>query len=226
MTSWMLDLWFDLQLTYFYFWSTYDFGQRMTRYDIQRLDEWFFAIYEPTSIFIFGQFSVARKLILNGGAIRPIGLLLCFRVVCPSVRPSVCPSFHLSRFRGTTLRAAPSKNYAFSTNYHACIAMPTLPRCAPPILCWPWPPYNLLPRLCLTWIFFRRSSLMGTTLRDIFSSAVPPGSGAFQMPTRLSSSASASVSASASTLRGGRANLRNASVTFSLFWHEASLGWH
>ena len=55
----------------------------------------------------------------------------------------------------------------------------------------------------------------------IFSSAVPPGSGAFQMPTRPSSSASA---ASASTLRGGRANLRNASVTFSLFLHEASLG--
>ena len=25
-------------------------------------------------------------------------------------------------------------------------------------------------------------------------------------------------------LRRGRANLRNASVTFSLFWHEASLG--
>ena len=51
------------------------------------------------------------------------------------------------------------------------------------------------------------------------SSAVPIGSGAFQMPTRPSSS-----SASASTLRRGRANLRNASVTFSLFWHEASLG--
>ena len=67
---------------------------------------------------------------------------------------SVCPSFRLSHFRGTTLRAAPSKNYAFSTNYHACIAMPTWPRCAPPILCWPWPPYNLLPRSCLTWIFF------------------------------------------------------------------------
>ena len=62
------------------------------------------------------------------------------------------------------------------------IAMPTWPRCAPSILCWPWPPYNLLPRSCLTWIFFvdphwwvslcvvfnldlfRRSSLMGTTL--------------------------------------------------------------
>ena len=72
---------------------------------------------------------------------------LCFPV---SVRPSV----RLSRFRGTTLRAAPSKNYAFSTNYHACIAMPTLPRCAPPILCWPWPPYDLLPRSCLTWISF------------------------------------------------------------------------
>ena len=60
----------------------------------------------------------------------------------------------------------------------------------------------------------------------IFSSAVSPGSGAFQMPTCPSSSASvaASAAASASTLRGGRANLRNASVTFSLFWHEASLG--
>ena len=61
----------------------------------------------------------------------------------------------------------------------------------------------------------------------IFSSAVPPGSGAFQMPTCPSSAASASAAASAaaaSTLRGGRANLRNASVTFSLFLHEASLG--
>ena len=67
------------------------------------------------------------------------GGTLCFRVVRPSVT-----------FRGTTLHAAPSKNYAFSTNYHACIAMPTWPRCAPPILCWPWSPYNLLPRSCLT----------------------------------------------------------------------------
>ena len=55
---------------------------------------------------------------------------------------------------GTTLCTAPSKSYAFSTNYHACIAMPTWPRCAPPILFSPWPPYNLLPRLCLTCIFF------------------------------------------------------------------------
>ena len=62
----------------------------------------------------------------------------------------------------------------------------------------------------------------------IFSSAVPPGSGAFQMPTRPSSASAASAasaaSTSTSTLRGGRANLRNASVTFSLFLHEASLG--
>ena len=63
--------------------------------------------------------------------------------------------------------------------------------------------------------------------KNLFSSAVPSGSGAFQMPTRPSaSSASSSASSAASTLRGGRANLRNASVTFSLFWHEASLGWH
>ena len=78
------------------------------------------------------------------------GGTLCFRVVRPS--------FHPPRFRGTTLRAAPSKNYAFSTNYHACIAMPTWPRCAPPILCWPWPPYNFLLRSCLTWIFISRGA--------------------------------------------------------------------
>ena len=36
---------------------------------------------------------------------------------------------------------------------------------------------------------------------------------------------SAAAAASAATLRGGgRANLRNASVTFCLFLHEASLG--
>ena len=58
--------------------------------------------------------------------------------------------FLRSSLMGTTLRAAPSKSYAFSTNYHACTAMPTWPRCARPILCWPWPPYNLLPRSCLT----------------------------------------------------------------------------
>ena len=62
------------------------------------------------------------------------------------------------------------------------------------------------------------------SMLQIFSSAVPPGSGAFQMPTRPSSSSSSSSAAAASTLREGRANLRNASVTFSLFWHEASLG--
>ena len=63
----------------------------------------------------------------------------------------------------------------------------------------------------------------------LFSSAVPSGSGAFQMPSRPSSSASSassSLAAAVSTLKGERANLRNASVTFSLFWHEASLGWH
>ena len=70
-------------------------------------------------------------------------------------------------------------------------------------------------------------SVMRSYCPEIFSSAVPPGSGAFQMPTCPSSSSSSSVSASsaaASTVRGGRANLRNASVTFSLVWHEASLG--
>ena len=55
---------------------------------------------------------------------------------------------------GTTLRTAPSKSYAFSTNYHACIAMPTWRRCALAILFWPWPPNNLFPKSCLTWIFF------------------------------------------------------------------------
>ena len=61
---------------------------------------------------------------------------------------------HRSSLMGTTLLAAPSKSYAFSTNYHACIALPRSRRCVLPILFWPWPPYNLLPRSCLTWIFF------------------------------------------------------------------------
>ena len=79
---------------------------------------------------------------------------LCSWVVHPSFLLSVCPSVRPSHFRGTTLRAAPSKRYAFSTKYHACIAMPTWRRCAPHILFWPWPPYNLLQRSCLTLIFF------------------------------------------------------------------------
>ena len=77
------NVWTDLQFTYFYFRSTYEYGQIMTRYDCKRPDEWFLAIFELTSTwpnFIFGQFSVAWKLILNGGAIRPIGLL--FIKVC------------------------------------------------------------------------------------------------------------------------------------------------
>ena len=48
-----------------------------------------------------------------------------------------------------TLRAAPSKRYAFSTNYNVCITMPTWCRCAPPILFWPWLLYSLFPRSCL-----------------------------------------------------------------------------
>ena len=39
------------------------------------LDKWFWAMFEPTSTFTFGQFSVARKPIINGGPIRPTGLL-------------------------------------------------------------------------------------------------------------------------------------------------------
>ena len=81
----------------------------------------------------------------------------------------------------------------------------------------------------LTTLCVQVSDPTGINDGTLFSSAVPPGSGAFQMPTCPSSSSSSSVSVSssaASTLRGGRANLRNASVTFSLFWHEASLGWH
>ena len=83
--------------------------------------------------------------------------------------PRLCLTWIFCRswLMGTTLRAAHSKSHAFSTNYHACIAMPTWHRCAPPILFWPWPPYNLLPRLCFTWDFLRRSSLMGTTLRAV-----------------------------------------------------------
>ena len=67
--------------------------------------------------------------------------------------PSICPSVTL-RSTCTILHAAPSKMYAFSTSYHACIAMPTWCRCTSPILFRPWPPYNMLLRSCLTSIFF------------------------------------------------------------------------
>ena len=61
----------------------------MTRYDSQRLDERFFAMNIQTDFnFIFGQFSVARKLILNGGAIRPIGLLLF--LMMPKIKNKFC----------------------------------------------------------------------------------------------------------------------------------------
>ena len=56
-----------------------------------------------------------------------------------------------SSLMGTTLRAVPSKSHAF---YHACIPMPTWCRCSPPILFWHWPPCNLFPSSCITWIFF------------------------------------------------------------------------
>ena len=94
---------------------------------------------------------------------------------CPSVHPSFCPSvlaqFSLnnvhkrglkhhhfifvrqSHFTGTTLCVTLNKSYDISTNYRACIAMSTWCRCAPPILFWPWPLFNLFPRSCLTWIF-------------------------------------------------------------------------
>ena len=69
-------------------------------------------------------------------------------------RATKLPCFRRSSLMSTALRAAPSNSHAFSTNYHACITMPTWRRCATHILFWPWPPYNLLPRSCFTWIFF------------------------------------------------------------------------
>ena len=76
---------------------------------------------------------------------------------------------HRSSLMVITLHAVPSKTHTFSTNYHACIAMPTWRRCAPPIMFWPWPPYNLLLSPCLTWIYFvdsHWSSLIGTTFHS------------------------------------------------------------
>ena len=56
--------------------------------------------------------------------------IMFLKVVRPSVRTSVCPSV----IRGTTLRAfAQQKLCLFNYHYHACIAMPTWPRCAHPI---------------------------------------------------------------------------------------------
>ena len=62
----------------------YELGQIMTRYVFVEVDVWVWAMFEQTSIwpnFIFGHFSVARKPIINGGAIRPKGLLFCHTIV-------------------------------------------------------------------------------------------------------------------------------------------------
>ena len=98
------NVWTDSNFTWYYFW--YELGKIMTRYDfldarfviwlaidllLLLVNIWFWAkndqIWQPEARwmifcnirtdfnFIFGQVSVARKLILNGGAIRPIGLL-------------------------------------------------------------------------------------------------------------------------------------------------------
>ena len=56
--------------------------------------------------------------------------------------------------------------------------------------------------------------LCGNSYINIFSSAVPRGSGAFQMPD----SSVVGVVVDGVNFKGGRANLRNASVTFFLFF--------
>ena len=68
MSSWIIgcqicDLTCNFQVTQFYFWSTYDFGQIITRYNCQNLGMIFRNIQSNVN-FIFGQFSVDRKLIL------------------------------------------------------------------------------------------------------------------------------------------------------------------
>ena len=70
-----------------------------------------------------------------------VHLLFCFDHYLHIAPPEIVfKLYFLCQFSlmGTTLRAAPSKSYAVSTKYYACIVMPT---------------------------FLRRSSLMGTTLR-------------------------------------------------------------
>ena len=77
--------------------------------------------------FIFGQFSVARKLILNGGAIRPTGLLLS-NMLCRCDWPMcvvyylishriiyTCISRSISRFG--TIKYNRRKFFIFGVNY-------------------------------------------------------------------------------------------------------------
>ena len=71
---------------------------------------------------------------------------------CSSVRSSVRPFIRPSH-RYHFVCSAKKNLWLYSTHYDACMEMPTWCRCAPPILLWPWPPFNLFPRSCLTWIF-------------------------------------------------------------------------
>ena len=64
--------------------------------------------------------------------------------------PSILPSVTL---HGYHFVCSAQQKLWLPTNYHACIVMPTWFRCAPPILFWPWPAYNLFPMSLLTSIF-------------------------------------------------------------------------
>ena len=52
---------------------------------------------------IFGQFSVARKLILNAGAIRPTGLLSIFRIKTYSI---ICYYYTISQLKHTFINSS------------------------------------------------------------------------------------------------------------------------
>ena len=62
-------IWPDFTLVNF----SYEFGQIMTRHDFLEARWVIFS-----NVLTFGKFSVSRKPIMNGGAIRPVGLLFLF----------------------------------------------------------------------------------------------------------------------------------------------------
>ena len=99
------------------------------------LGKWFWAMLEP--ILTLPTYSQPAHLHGSAPCFDLDLYLTCFPGSC------LTRIFLIDLHWGVPLCVHHRKHYAFSTNYHVCIAIPTWYRCALPILFWPWSPLNL-----------------------------------------------------------------------------------
>ena len=186
--------------------------------------------------FPYGKFSVCRKIIVNGGAIRPTGLLYN-DVVMKTINFSPLCFYNVMMFKllwfmhVLWIHSIVSCNVTSKQNKHTNADRPsdglsgTL-RLYWDLWCWSIMHINTH---TIHFLNFAPTHYNNCTMPDdvlinfcspmLFRSAVKNGSGAFLMPSCLSSVCQ-------DWRVGGGGNLRSTSVTFSVFWHGSSLGWH